>query len=229
MTIQYIGITERADPTINLGWQKWVAEGKPAILITKMPRLLLPMLPPNPNVIVHCTITGLGGTVFEPNVDDADTSLRAYRNISKVLGPERVVLRVDPIIPNIDHEVWHGKPLHKLYAAQIGKMRISFIDQYPHVKERFAKAGIKLAWDSFHAPLADRIRIWHEMGEPEVCCEPDMPSIPCVSQEDCRILGVEPADGHRGQRPLCGCLANKRELLKVPPKCTYGCLYCYWK
>jgi hypothetical protein len=35
-----IGITEGADPTVNLKWQEWVNDGKPAILITKRPDLL---------------------------------------------------------------------------------------------------------------------------------------------------------------------------------------------
>jgi hypothetical protein len=69
-----IGITERGDAGLDLGWLPWVREGKPAILITKDPGTLLKELmlqgkeyPPGKfNVIIHTTITGLGGSVFEP-------------------------------------------------------------------------------------------------------------------------------------------------------------------
>jgi hypothetical protein len=108
-------------------------------------------------------------------------------------------------------------------------VRISFVDLYPHVKERFKNAKIELPFDTFHMPLDVRMKAWKELGEPEVCCEPDMENVPCVSQLDCEILGVEPSNKLKKQRSLCGCLANKVELCTQPPKCTYGCLYCYWK
>jgi hypothetical protein len=60
MNKNLIGITERADPTVNFKWKPWVTAGRPAILITKMPRLLIPHLTGKENIIIHCTITGLG-------------------------------------------------------------------------------------------------------------------------------------------------------------------------
>lgn len=222
-----IGITEACDPTINFKWIDWVRNGKPAILITKMPRLLLPMLQKSDNIIVHCTITTFGCSIVEPNVDFTKDSLVAYHQLCKLLTPERVVLRIDPII----YWYWDSR---KIYYKQLideaeGRIRISFLDLYSHVLNRFHQHHIKLICETFHLPLDIRQEIWEYLGQPEICCEPNMPSVPCVSEKDCDILDVDPNPKLKSQRPLCGCLGNKVELCTRPPKCTYGCLYCYWK
>lgn len=71
-----IGITERGDAAIDTVWKTWVYEkGLPAILITKD---TVKLITENPglfigdelkgNVILHATITGMGGNWLEPNV-----------------------------------------------------------------------------------------------------------------------------------------------------------------
>lgn len=219
-----IGVTERADPTINLKWQRWVKDGKPAILITKNPKLLLPMLSLSDNVIVHCTITLMGGSILEPNIPGPLQAVSAYHSICSFLGKERVVLRVDPIVDGTSITA-----LKELVLEAEGRVRISFLDLYPHSRKRMERAGIEVVRKAFHMPFLGRLNIWRELGKPEVCAEPGLPSTPCVSKVDCKILGVKPSTRLRRQRSECHCLANKIELCNWPPKCTYGCLYCYWK
>lgn len=227
--MEYIGITEGADPTVNLKWRKWVQDDKkPAILITKMPRLLLPMLKGDENVIIHCTITGYGKTEIEPNIDLATTSLKYYHELCKMFGAKRVVLRIDPIIPPFIYSAWQ----EDIAEEAKGRVRISFMDAYPHVRQRFEKRmmGYLLPEDTqFHYFKGQREAAWYHLGKPEVCGEPDLPCTPCVSALDCEILGIKPSDTLKGQRKTCGCLSNKKELLTPPGTCTYGCLYCYWK
>ncbi len=224
-----IGVTERADPTINKNWIPWVEKGKPAILITKMPRLLLPELRKldSPNVIVHCTITGMGSTLLEPNIDKSEVSIDAYVQMCVLLGSDRVVLRVDPIFNPLHSTVYAGI-LGELEGARVGRMRISFLDLYPHVIKRLGNR-IDIGQRTFHLPLGIRLLVWEYLGRPEVCAEPGLTSTPCVSDLDCIVLGVNPSECFKGQRRECRCLANKTELCRPPPKCTYGCLYCYWK
>ncbi len=222
-----IGVTERADPTVNLSWLPWVKSGKPAILITKRPDRLLLLIEPyhNLRIIVHCTITGLGGTTVEPGIPSPKMMLDSYHTLCATLGKDRVVLRIDPIVSGIVSVVF----LADIRGEAEGRVRISFLDQYAHVKERFDKAHTKLSYDTFHAPLDQRLRIWESLGKPEVCAEPGLPVTPCVSVKDCEILGVAHSLNQKGQRKECGCLANKTEIIRLPPKCTYGCLYCYWR
>ncbi len=220
-----VGITERADPTVNLSWQSWVKSGKPAILITKRPDRLLLLLSPTDNVIVHCTITGLGGSAFEPNIPAPLKMLSAYHSLCTMLGKDRVVLRIDPIIVGIEPVGY----LSRIHEEAEGRVRISFLDQYAHVKARFEKAKITLPYTMFHAPYDDRKHIWEALGKPDVCAEPALPCTPCVGAKDCEILGVTPSTSLKEQRRECGCLANKTEIISLLPRCTYGCLYCYWK
>ena len=228
--IQRIGVTERADPTINKKWMEWVWEGNPAILITKMPRLLYTDLEGNENAIIHCTITGLGGTKIEPGIDTPEVSLQAYNNICDLFGEEKVVLRIDPIIPELQWDTIefpsYLECIKNLSKKSRGRTRISFMDNYPHVRERFSKKGLTIN-QSFHSPIEIRRKIWKELGEPEVCGEPGLPVTPCVSKIDCEILKVEPSNYKHGQRNVCACLGNKIELCMELPRCTYGCLYCY--
>ena len=221
----HIGITEKADPTINYRWMKWVQLGKPAIIVTKMPRLLYPMISKEYNIIVHCTITGLGNTVLEPNIDTPETSLDYYHKLCKLLGKDRIVLRVDPIV------YWNNfsSTVKEIVKESEGRTRISFLDLYNHTSERLTKAGVTITQKTFHKPLKERIEIWKELGKPETCSEPGLPPTPCISGIDCKILMVEPSELRKGQRYSCQCLSNKTELCLPPPRCTYGCLYCYWK
>ena len=228
-----IGITERGDAALDLNWMPWVREGKPAILITKDPEKLLDVFlkdqfeSHNFNIIIHTTITGFAGSILEPHIPKGPEVFEAYRNLIKFFSAERVVLRVDPVIPTE-----HGISLAKSVISKRDpstRVRISFIDQYPHVHKRFKKAGIAFPWDSFHAPLDLRQKAWEELGRPEICGEPGFICTGCVSELDCRILKVKPMDSNKEQRPFCACLGNKKELLKEKKQCPHNCLYCYWR
>ena len=81
-----IGVTERGDASIDTSWKDWVfMQRRPAILISKDPLKLFTEVTTMidqygfcPNIIVHCTITGFGGTKIEPNVPKVDISLEGY-------------------------------------------------------------------------------------------------------------------------------------------------------
>jgi len=227
-----IGITERGDAALDLGWLPWVRSGKPTILITKNPDQLLrellayPEEAKNFNVIIHTTITGFGGSRLEPNVPNQWISIAAYKHLIDFYSIDRVVLRIDPIIPTDEGlRIAQGVYAQKEF---LGRARISFIDLYPHVKMRFEKAGIILPWKTFHAPLELRERAYKELGRPEICGEPDFKCTGCVSEKDCITLGVKPQKESKGQRKYCACLMNKKELLNSKGQCGHGCVYCYW-
>ena len=235
-----IGVTERGDAALDLGWLSWVKEGKPAILITKDPNKLLdellfqetaPVLnggiPGKFNAIIHTTITGFGGTVLEPNVREYKDSLWAYKRLVAMYGIDRVVLRIDPVIPT-DSGLRVAKAVLKENEPG-GRVRISFIDQYPHTKARLKKAGVPLPWSTFHAPIELRKIAYEELGRPEICGEPDFTYTGCVSELDCRTLKVDPMKTSGAQRKFCACLVNKKELLHFKHPCENGCLYCYWR
>ena len=242
-----IGITERGDAALDLSWASWVfAQKRPAILISKDPLKLYCNVARmsddsgfRPNIIVHCTITGFGGSKIEPNVPTAGISLEGYRRFVDAFGKDRVVLRCDPLIPTEKCVV--GVASKIMSKALSTRIRFSFLDMYDHVRRRFADAGVDMDTlgvkaGNFHADLDSRRRlvelIKQHVANPELlstCGEPGIPSEPCVSKRDCDILGVEFMQPSHSQRFACGCAANKTELLKTRGQCGHGCLYCYWK
>lgn len=232
-----IGITERGDAALSIEWLSWVKDGKPAILITKDPEKLafrihayFPAIQ-EPNIIVHCGITGRGGTIIEPNVPPLESGLKGYRTLIDMLGKDRVVLRLDPVFPNQKGLDRAAKVVRQHEGTRI---RLAFLHAYPHVKRRFEEAGATPPKYDFYAPLIERKRIYEalcqEAGqEIEVCGEPGFECTGCVSEKDTKILGVTPAGGTSCQRRYCACLAQKKELLTGKKQCEHKCIYCYWK
>jgi hypothetical protein len=244
-----IGVTERGDAGVHI---KEVLEVMPdysgAILITKNPGLILPHIETmdkmhpygnNKGYIIHCTITGYGGTALEPRVPKPAEAIYAYNKLVSKLGGQRVVLRVDPIIPT-------DKGLEVAYdiiRQARGRVRISFFDAYRHALARMsdgmqAKLRTVYKGTNFHAPLELRLAAFNTIKDImpvqtkliEVCGEPGIPCTGCVSKYDLQVMGIEgDFDGRKGQRPACSCIVSKQEMLDHKGQCKHGCLYCYWR
>lgn len=97
-----IGITEAGDAGDDLSWKDKVDDLDGAILITKnVNPEFSKLVVDNKNIfVVHATTTGYGGTVLEPNVQKPSKQLQEIKNLINLGFPkERIVIRVDPIIP----------------------------------------------------------------------------------------------------------------------------------
>lgn len=240
-----IGITERGDGGLDFAKVKKALDNKEvdgAIVITKCPSNLvfkeLDYLKEHTNILVHATITGLGGSIIEPSVNTADYELEAYKTLYHNMDG-RVVLRVDPIILHTNYL----KMSLDVIKQGIGRIRISFLDTYPHVRERFKNIGID-GNDFMHYDLEKRQKvlaaiqglvnqkIHGNINKIEVCGEPDMECTGCVSEKDITMLGLNHLlGGLKGKniRHACCCIADKIELLNNKHPCKNGCIYCYWK
>ena len=282
-----IGITERGDAYINkYDWQKWVfEEQKPAILITKNPMGILKEFPElfikdsngnlKGNVILHATITGLGGTPFEPNVTPYNVQLDGLKELLRTPNfcKERIVIRQDPIFPTfvitdkrLSRYGYHVTNIWNFAFENGLRYRTSFFDYYPHVRVRtqaiFSSGSFdqlfitKKELDEYlkdlneiqtelHLPLETRkafLDIIQKSADKynakiEICGEPGLPCMGCLSIKDLETFGIEPerslvvmgGDGRLKQRPACVCLGIKHELLSRKHPCSHGCVYCYWK
>ena len=221
-----IGITERGDAALDQSWVSKVGDFDGVILITKAPQSL-PEIPDN--AIVHCTITGFGGTALEPGVAPTDVTIPAYQKIVEEIGSQRTVLRIDPIIPT---EKGLKRARDVFYKTQ-SRVRISFIDVYRHIQIRFDEAGMPpVPSSSFHFPLWVRQKAAETFPHAEICGEPGFKCVGCVSKKDLDALGLK-NDGLSKkistQRDACACLAVKTEMLNRRRQCAHGCLYCYWR
>ena len=249
-----IGITEAGDAGVDLSWEKKLEKVDGAILITKNVSrdFRAAVMQNSSKVIVHATVTGFGGTVLEPNVPLPRESLE---NVMLLLcdgfPQERVVIRVDPIIPTEKGLNTALATIEMFMAEGFSRYRISIIDMYQHVRERFVKTGLPLPYgDKMYAGteqmclvdamLLEAKAFWEYLGNRpgelrvESCAEPWLKEpIPCgcISSYDLSLLGLDPneSDSVGPQRQHCMCYSGKKELLSSRHPCRHNCLYCYWK
>lgn len=241
-----IGITEAGDAGLDVSWANKMQSVSAAIIITKSitPLCSEKLIEHKDKCVLHATITGYGGTVLEPNVPCWREELSRIKALTNEGFPlEQVTVRVDPIIPTAKgiktaHEVLSE-------AALIGfrRFRVSIIDMYPHVRERFRSANLPLPYgNSFSPPqrMVDDVdtmlavfRSTYPFVSVESCAEKltHADQVGCVSGKDLDILGIfhDDLDNSGYQRSGCLCCSCKTELLSHKCRCPNGCLYCYWK
>lgn len=245
-----IGITEAGDAGIDLSWNDKLDKVDGAILITKeITDDMIELIKDKKNIIVHATITGHGGTILEPAVPEPKNAFnQAIKLVEAGFPQENIVIRVDPIIPTID-----GVNIARdviIYGIKLGfwRFRVSVIDMYPHVRERFKKVGYPLPYGDGFAPSVGHLarvdkmlsEIWKEYGSEgniniESCAENlrAAKSRGCVSDWDLTFMSLDlqgaNIDSLGPQRKGCLCYSGKVELLNHKCQCPHKCLYCYWK
>lgn len=239
-----IGITESGDPAFDASWLDKIDCVNGVILVTKnlTDALVDAIMQHKDKIILHATCTGMGGTMIEPNVPDYTRQLAQVSKLIELGFPkERIVVRVDPIVPT---EKGLKTAQKVIDASPIKHFRISALDMYPHVRNRFIEKGVPLPYgNNFQASAEqfENMRKWLASQDKnyifETCAEanlagtPNVNTIGCVSERDLRLLGL-PTDGNYQvgmQRRTCLCLSCKTELLSNKNRCPHGCLYCYWK
>lgn len=250
-----VGITEAGDAGIDLSWAKKLDAVDGAVLVTKNINsdFIKKVLEHRSKLIVHVTCTGYGGTVLEPHVPTSRLQRCAATDmVLRGFPRERVVIRVDPIIPTEKGLERALDTIEAFMKEGFNRFRISVIDMYPHARDRFKNAGLPLPYgETGFSPdkeqLADvdeMIReareYWASFGRDparlriESCAEPGLREpIPCgcISSFDLALLGLDTSDVDSvgPQRPKCMCYSGKTELLAHKQRCPHGCLYCYWR
>lgn len=250
-----IGITERGDASLNYTWVDKLNSIDGAVLITKnvTDKFIETVLPFKDKVILHATVTGYGSTKLEPNVMSVMQSMKQLSKLVKAGFPvERIVLRVDPIIPTEKGIRIARDVIETGYRQGIHRVRISVIDMYPHVRQRFEEAGIPLPYGENFSASDEQFKAVDNMlmfliinhFNPtlniESCAEPKLQvptPVGCIDLKDWVDLPLEAIPTIFGaqfgvksrQRTNCMCSSCKTELLNNRTRCPNGCLYCYWK
>lgn len=258
-----IGITERGDAGLDYSWVDAVRnnEVNGCILITKcitdvFSKYVLDLYENGFKLIVHATTTGWGGTQIEPRVPSYKGQIAALkRMIGDGFPKENCVLRIDPIFPTSNglkrvREVIEFAERSELMPIRI---RVSVLDEYRHVKQRFISAGFQPIYGdtAFQANIQQLrntadvlVGLSKQYGIKFECCaenalvaaveqksENVCVATGCISYRDLKIMGCEypRMEENKQGRTGCHCLSCKKELLKSKSQCLNGCLYCYWK
>jgi DNA repair photolyase len=221
-------------------------------LWTKHPRALIDCAPlaaalaALPNVLVHLTVTGLGGGPIEPRVPPFAAAVAAAADLAVRLGGDgrRILWRFDPVIPGLSSLDRFDRIADRL--ARIGVERCVF--SFPAARSlkgtlapQYRRRGIPVPTgperETWAARVAERARR-HGMA-PFLCGQPDLVealggAVPAASCIDAALAGRLHPGGIRfddrrdpSQRRGCGC-ARSRDLgdYRLHP-CGSGCGYCY--
>lgn len=186
--------------------------------------------------IIHATITGLGGTKLEPNVPTYMQSLDVLEQLNMIQNLDNVVLRIDPLIPQVTNFEVIKQIVEAASSFGITRCRTSVIDYYPFVRDKFEAHKIPYS-KTFQPPfkydlLMELREICIEFNMTlESCAEheniPELIKVGCANQEEWRRLGLNLQNGLPKRRD-CFCNVTKYDLLSHEPTCGYNCLYCYW-
>jgi DNA repair photolyase len=214
------------------------------LLETKIPKL------------IHFSITGLGGTEYEPGVMKPDDLLdRIAEYIKMGLDPNSVTIRIDPIIPGVTTPGMIRNIIKRSSEMGIKRIRFSIMDAYPNTVASMSKLGYdfernyginpKTGKPNFTAKreIIDKIvdtmiMLKNEYGVTLGTCAEGLVR-EGISKEGClsvesvnRMLGTSIEDkgtANNDQRVLCSCYGGKIDALKYNAACASHCVYCYAK
>lgn len=246
-----IGITERGDAGINLAWLSKINQVDGMILITKnltemFKFHVLDLYNKGYKIIVHCTCTGYGNTALEPNVPDYKVQLNSLRDlIDRGFPAENCVLRIDPIFPSEKGLNRIKDVLNYFMSLNTGvtRIRVSIVDEYRHVKERYRQRGWTPLYGDNFGPSASQVNMVADTLRQysfiyETCAEQALSFTfsqcliqGCISNADLRIMGLPEIfmSENPQNRKGCHCLSCKTELLTERKPCLHQCVYCFWK
>jgi len=204
-----------------------------------------PMLPHLPALLsqyplyCHLTLTG-HAPALEPSAVPLDAAIAAARDLARLIGPERLIWRFDPIVFTQLGGVEDTLARMTRLAAQLEGAThhciISFMSPYRRQARAFAERG--LAWQDpapeLRRELATQLaELASQHGMTlSACCNADVvgPTVAaasCVSAALLRSLGAAIPEGWPSapSREACGC--DRSIDIGAYDTCSSGCAYCY--
>lgn len=188
------------------------------------------------NTYFYYTITAYG-TDIEPGVPDIDTSITRLKTLSKIVGPQRVAWRYDPVLLTKKYTVARNLETFEYIAERlsghIDRCIFSFVEMYKKHAINFPEL-IPLKSEDMDAIAKGLGAIAAKYKFPIQTCGPEenygqygIETSGCVTLD---ILGR--ANGlqfrklkHKGFRRGCHCIESRD--MGALNSCPNGCKYCY--
>lgn len=187
------------------------------------------------------TLTGYGHDVEANLPDKHKVLLPAFKELSRRIGPERVIWRYDPILFNAKYTPeYHLRAVRSIAEELEGcteKCVISFVDAYRKNKKSIEALGAHDTLPTegeFRAFAAELASIVHEHGMVCASCAEKVNLADCGIEHNCcidrklieRLLGCPVnVKKDKTQRLECGCVASID--IGAYNTCRHGCRYCY--
>ena len=219
-------------------------------LITKHDGLpMLKLLETKIPKLIHFSITGLGGTQYEPGVMKFNDLLdRIQDYIAQGLDPNCITIRIDPIVPGVTKFEDIETIVKRASEMGIKRIRFSVMDAYPNTKAAMSSLGYdfdKYYGGNFFAKknyideIADFMLSMAKKYNVTLgtCAESLVRA--GISKEGCLSVGAvnnmlgtsieDKGTDNNDQRKLCSCYGGKIDALQYNNKCASHCIYCYAK
>ncbi|PKK90569.1 MAG: hypothetical protein CVV64_09430 [Candidatus Wallbacteria bacterium HGW-Wallbacteria-1] len=194
--------------------------------------------------LVMLTITGLGGTLLEPEVPDYRVLLSDLAKLAEYLkNPERIIWRYDPLITvdSIEGMSFQNNPIsnlrkelfHEIASAMasvgVKKVITSIVSPYSKVLSRLGSAPGPTNEQAV-AFVNDILQDCRKLGLTlSTCCSIPSHAGPCVDHRLLSFLhpGGEKAPFSSKPSQRSGCLCDSSWDIGWYRTCPHGCLYCY--
>ncbi len=180
------------------------------------------------------TLTAYGRDL-EPGVPSKnDAIIPGFQELSRRIGPERVIWRYDPILLtpkySAEYHVRYFGELAKRLSGYTSKCVISFVDLYRHLGKQFLPLGTAEIYQ-LAGRLSDTAQKYHLTLE--TCAESLDLSQFGIRHSHCidgelleRLIGAPLSlSKDKNQREACGCVASID--IGMYDSCANGCKYCY--
>ncbi len=179
---------------------------------------------------------------IEPGLESVEKRIEVFQELSRLIGPGKVIWRYDPIILTRGMDLfYHREQFDFLSSALKGATRrviISFYSSYRSGDKRLKKAGMDIFfpenWEKKRKEfLHDLAKIARQKGMVvQGCAQKDLEGTgigrgKCIDNdfiEETFGLSFQ-AKKDTGQRPGCGCIPSQD--IGSYDTCLHGCLYCY--
>ncbi len=185
--------------------------------------------------------------LIDTRVPSLSTSLKIFKKLSDLIGPERIIWRYDPIVisnrTGIEFHINTYKDIAETLKNHTQRCVISLLDLYPKLKKRLKALkdnGVEIIdcngnFDQHYGEFMNSLsRIANENRMEIVSCAENMDLTKynirpgkCIDDDYIeRIFGINVT--HKkdpSQRKACGCVVSKD--IGAYNTCLFGCQYCY--
>lgn len=208
---------------------------------------LLDCLRRYPQLYLHFTITGLGGSLWEQGVLAPDRALSQLDPLIRLVGrPERISLRFDPVVSweeggGIRTNLHYFEALApELSRREIKTVRISFAQWYRKARRRAERYGATYI-DPDPEEKLEQARTLADIAEAHglrlfACSQDFLTAVPGIQPSACidgRLLqelhpdrAPVPVRKDKTQRKECRCTESV-DIGSYAQSCPQSCLYCY--
>ena len=184
---------------------------------------------------VQFTLNAYGSDV-EAGLPRKAVLLETFRDLSRAIGPDRVVWRYSPILLGgpytLEHHLRWFEEFARRLAGFTATCRLSFLDVYPKIEERMARMGLASVPEDEKGTLALRLaEIGARCGIEVGGCGDAALDDAGLARDGCidgalveRVAGVVAGRGSSG-RGACRCVPSVD--IGAYDTCANGCAYCY--